>query len=132
MNAMMVNLPLAIFWLSLGVYLFVFEYIHGMPLRYRPGGINPGWLAILFGVFNCYRVYWNWSYRRQRDRLHAEDEEFRRRFERRHKSEPRPEGPPDPNFIFTDPPPARSEADSPGIRAADPNRPPHPGNGTPV
>jgi len=109
MNAIAINLCLAVFWLALGVYLLIFEWLHGEPLRYRLplGGLNPGWLAVLFAVFNFYRVYSTWSYRQRRGRQIVEEQEFRRRFERQHLREPRPEGPPDPNFIFTEEPPTR-------------------------
>lgn len=110
MNAVVINVFLTICWLVLGLYFLLYEHLNGEPLRYRLpiGGINPGWLAILFAAFNAYRGFWNWWYRRRRRQQRAEEEEFRRQFERRHERPREPAGPPDPNFIFTERPPVRS------------------------
>lgn len=109
MNAILVNALLALFWLLLAGNFFLYEQLYGVPLRYRLplGGINPGWLAILFAAFNCYRAGWTWSYRRRRKREIAEQEAFHQRLGRHHREEARREEPPDPNFIFTDEPAAR-------------------------
>lgn len=128
MSFVTINLFLGVTWLVLGGFFFLYEPMTGESLPYRlpMGRLNPGWLAILFAAFNFYRALLGWSHRRRRQRQAAE-EEYHRRFERRSRKH-RPEGPPDPNFIFTDEPAIGPEGDATPFRAADGNRLAPPGS----
>jgi hypothetical protein len=66
-------------------------------------GINPGWLAIIFGVINLLRAWIAWIEAKRRRGEPGAEELLRQRWQRPRR-EPRPEQPPDPNFQFTDEP----------------------------
>ncbi|MBY0527003.1 MAG: hypothetical protein K2R98_26655 [Gemmataceae bacterium] len=112
MNAILVNLLLAIFWIFLGVGLLLHEVVTERRMFKLPlGNLNPGWLAILFGAYNCYRVWWIWSYQRRRRTEQVEDNALRRRMDRGH--EPRIQEPPNPDFMFDKPPSENIQAPGP-------------------
>jgi hypothetical protein len=117
MNGIVINLMLAAFWLVLGAGLLIHEGITGVRMFRLPlGGINPGWLALIFAAFNFYRVLMIRSYlRRFREREDDRDalrSNFERRRAERHREESEREEPPNPDFIFTDEA-ARKKAEQP-------------------
>ncbi|HTU91707.1 MAG TPA: hypothetical protein VMF69_16610 [Gemmataceae bacterium] len=106
------NLFLALFWLLCAVMLLAYEYYAG-PLRFRLHGADHdfSWLWVLAGMlllvlYNLKRWWWMRSYRtKQRAAAAARAGEER---DRRRLSTPTAEAP-DPNFHFTDEPPAPSD-----------------------
>jgi hypothetical protein len=110
MNAVVINLTLAAFWLFFGVGLLVHEQMAGRLVISLPNGMNPGWLGILFAGFNLFRAWYNWNFYRRRQRQRQEEQALRGQWERHHDSERQP----DPTFQFTDEPaqkiPERSTA----------------------
>ncbi len=107
MNGIVINLMLAAFWLVLGLGLLIHEGITGeRRFRLPLGGINPGWLAIIFAAFNFYRVMMiRASLRRFREKEEDRDalrSNFERRREERRREELDRNEPPNPDFIFTD------------------------------
>lgn len=108
MNGILVNLMLAVFWLVLGCGLLGDEVVNEQRrFRLPLGGINPGWLAVLFAAFNFYRVWSIWSYQKRRRLERAEDDALRRKWDRR--TEERREEPPNPDFQFDKPPAAQTD-----------------------
>lgn len=106
MNAFLINLMLAVFWLVLGAGLLIHEGVTGVRTFQLPlGGINPGWLAIIFAAFNFYRVWSIRSYQ-QRLRERQEGEEALRRNRDLHRAERERNEPPNPDFMFDDKKPA--------------------------
>jgi len=104
MSAILVNVSLAVCWLILAAGIFVIEAQQG-PLPWRPADVSAGWLALGLAGFNIVRVGTVLFFRRQqRRRTEQADEQQRQEFQRR--QPPRVQQPPDPNFQFTDPPPA--------------------------
>ena len=92
-----------VFWLVVAAAIFV----SGDPrFVFHLGGasISSGWMALFFALYTLVRWWNRRSYLRQR-RAQAEAEAER---ERRHREERRRQenAAPDPNFIFTDNPPA--------------------------
>jgi hypothetical protein len=110
MNAILINLMLAMFWLVLGAGLLIHEGMTGVRMFRLPlGGINPGWLALIFAAFNFYRVWMIRSYQRRLRQREESDQALRRNYERR-RDERRRDEPPNPDFIFTDEP-AKKDAE---------------------
>jgi hypothetical protein len=110
MNAILINLMLAMFWLVLGAGLLIHEGMTGVRMFRLPlGGLNPGWLALIFAAFNFYRVWMIRSYQRRLRQREESDEALRRNHER-HRAERRRDEPPNPDFIFTDEP-AKKDAE---------------------
>ncbi len=103
MNPVIINLIFAGIWLSCGVTLLLHEHMSGRLVIAAPSGINPGWLCILLAAWNLFRAWYNWLFRRRRQRQIEDDEALRRNW----KEHQRPEQPPDPNFQFTDGPEPR-------------------------
>lgn len=107
MNAILINLMLAAFWLVLGVGLLAYEYVlqrgRLIPL---PIGMNAGWVAIMLGAFNIYRVLMTRSRQRRLRESEDDDDALRRNFERhraqRRREEQQRNEPPNPEFMFTD------------------------------
>jgi hypothetical protein len=130
MNGVVINLMLAAFWLVLGAGLLLHEGITGeRRFRLPLGGINPGWLAIIFAAFNFYRVLMIRSYQR---RLREKDDDkdvlrsnFERRREERRREELQHDQPPNPDFMFTDDPAKRAAAPPPAP-ADEPAQKPNP------
>jgi hypothetical protein len=94
----LLNLFMAVVWLALGAGLLLWQYAHpdepGMTIfgsRY-----SVGWFALVLCLYNLAR--W-WSGRRSRVYSQALHENRSRRHSHR---SPRPDQPPDPNFIFED------------------------------
>jgi hypothetical protein len=117
MNGVVINLMLAAFWLVLGAGLLIHEGITGVRMFRLPlGGINPGWLAIIFAAFNFYRVMMIRSYQRRLRERGEDNDQLRRNFERqrneRRREELRREEPPNPDFMFTNEP-AKKDAQPP-------------------
>jgi hypothetical protein len=107
MNGVVINLMLAAFWLVLGIGLLVHEGITGVRMFRLPlGGLNPGWLAIIFAAFNFYRVMMIRSYQRRLRERDEDNDLLRSNFERhraeRRREELRRAEPPNPDFMFTD------------------------------
>jgi hypothetical protein len=76
---MYINLILAVFWLVLGLALFVlrWQYPQAAPLRVEGIGVSTGWLAILLALYNLLRFassYARRSGREQHSSLVAERE----------------------------------------------------------
>jgi hypothetical protein len=103
------NLFLALFWLICAVMLLVYVYYIGpMRFRLRGGDHEFSWIWVLLGMlllvlYNLKRWWWMRSYQaKQRAAAIARTrEEWERR---RHSTTPAKT--PDPNFNFTDEPPA--------------------------
>lgn len=117
MNGIVINLMLAAFWLVLGSGLLIHEGITGeRKFRLPLGGINPGWLAIIFAAFNLYRVMMIRSYQRRLQDRQEDQDALRSNFER-HRAERRREellrnDPPNPDFMFNEDP-GKKDADQP-------------------
>ena len=104
MNAILINLFLAVFWIFLGGALLAHELVTERRMFKLPlGGINPGWVAILLGAYNCYRVYWIWSHQSRRRQDFDEDNALRRQWDRERRREPSIKEPPNPDFMFDQP-----------------------------
>jgi hypothetical protein len=102
------NLFLALFWLICAVMLLAYEQTVG-PTSFRlwVGGyhFSYAWLMFLLVLYNLHRWRWMRSYRakqRAAEAARALEEQ-----QRRHRSIT-PAATPDPNFNFTDEPPASS------------------------
>ena len=121
MNAFLINMMLAVFWLMVGLGLLIDEALTGVQ-RYALRGINPGWVAIVFAAFNFYRVWSIRSYQ-QRVRQQIQDDQALRRNRVRHREERERDEPPNPDFMFNDsevtktpapPPPPDDRIQNPG------------------
>jgi hypothetical protein len=77
MNAIIINLALAVFWLFLGIGILVVEQIRGESLFGGPI-ISPGWLCLVLAVYNTIRVLTTWSYvkKQRQEESVAEQEHF--------------------------------------------------------
>jgi hypothetical protein len=103
------NLFLALFWLLLGVTVFVLQTFFGETRWYIPGNfrISYGWVMLLLVLFNLKR-WWNMrAAQRERRRLQLELAE-QRRDTRRAEGRDSPE-PPNPAFNFTEPAPPQTD-----------------------
>ena len=100
------HLIFAFFWILVGVGILLWP---NSPFVVHFGGMqfSGGWIAIVFAVYNVARWWSIRSYRETR-RAAAEAEAER---ERRHRAEQRRDQPEqlDPNFNFTDQPPASEQ-----------------------
>ncbi len=110
------NLFLALFWLICAVMLLVYEHTIG-PTRFRLWhNFSYAWLMFLLVLYNLHRWRWMRSYRakqRAAEVARALEEQ-----KRRHHSTT-PAKTPNPNFNFTDEPPATSNR---GITDQPPSR----------
>ncbi len=104
-----VNLVLGLVWAALALAAFVLPLVNPdvRALRIGGTGLNAGWLAVLFAVYNLVR-WLSLRLAAQRRRLLEEMEERRYRARRN----PGAETEPDPAFDFRDRPPG--EASGPG------------------
>jgi hypothetical protein len=103
MNAILVNLILAVFWLCLGLAILVHEHVNE-PLKWRlPGNMSPGVLALLLALYNTIRVFTIWKFSPRRKPVADELDSVRPN------PAPRLEQAPDPNFQFTDAPETKPE-----------------------
>jgi hypothetical protein len=94
-----VNLILACFWLVVAVGAFVLSWVEPdlQILRLAGTGVNVGWLALAFSVYNCLR--WQSSRlvaRRKQQWAEASGRNYRPR---------REDAEPNPAFDFSDQPP---------------------------
>jgi hypothetical protein len=101
-----IKVILAVVFLSVGGIMLYVKAVSGRlppPFDNDFVGINPGWLAIIFGILNLLRAWVAWADIKRR-RMGAQAENLlRHRWERHHRN-PQSEQPPDPNFQFTDEP----------------------------
>jgi len=99
---------LAIAWFVGGVALIIYDnYTGDSAWVIRGLGVSPGWLMLLLSAYNFAR--W-WSQRMKQVSRDAE----RRAWAARQPPVRRPPErlePPDPNFIFTEEPPAKQEGE---------------------
>jgi hypothetical protein len=105
------NLFLALFWLACAAVLLVYEYYIGGLSRVRVGNMSFSrtWLMITASLMLAAYNLWRWR-RLRASRLRQRMLEIdcaNREWERRRRTELA--GPPDPNFNFTDAPPAAPE-----------------------
>src|SRR5262245_47490067 len=106
MQAIIINLSLAVFWLFFGGAILVAEHVNG-PFAYQPLGISLGWWCLLLSLFNWVRVLTTWAgQQRRRRQAPVEPQPLSTLAERK---PPRVEQPIDPNFQFTDKPSGNSE-----------------------
>jgi|SRR5579884_71165 len=116
------NLFLALFWLLCAALLLAYEHYIGGLSRVRVGNFDfsRAWLMITAALMLAAYNLWRWrrlsAYRLQQ-RLLEIDRVNQERKRRRQPTEPA--GPPDPNFNFTDEPPAPSNR---GITDQPPSR----------
>ena len=104
------HLIFALFWVLVGVGILLWP---NSPFVINYGGVqfSGGWVAFIFALYNVARWWSIRSYRHTRQAaIEAEAER-----ERRHREEQRREQPQqlDPNFNFTDPPPAAGDEQKP-------------------
>ena len=104
-----VNLFMAMFWLTVAVGAFVLSWAEpGLPILSLAGsGLNVGWLALAFCAYNLVR----WLSTRaavQRERLEERPACPPRRRRTGEDAEPNPD------FDFSDRPPAANEGAGPG------------------
>ncbi len=101
----MLNLLMAGFWLIVGGLLLGWQWLHpeNRRLTILGTGISIGWMAFLFGLYKLARWWSGRSFIQHREALD------KTRLAQRLPEERRPTQPaatPDPNFNFTDEPPA--------------------------
>lgn len=104
MDNTFMNFFLALLWLIAAIVLLVYEhYLGDTRFRFRVGDstFSVAWLMLLLTLYNFARWWSSRAHRSERraERIRRENQEWRHRF-------PEPAGPPDPNFNFTDAPPA--------------------------
>jgi hypothetical protein len=110
MQAIIINLSLAVFWLFFGGAILVAEHVNG-PFAYQPLGISLGWWCLLLSLFNWVRVLTTWAGQRRRRKAPVEPQPLSSLAERK---PPRPQQPIDPNFQFTEKPPdSNSQSEDP-------------------
>lgn len=106
------NLILAFFWMALAIALVIYERTSG-DTRFTIRGTNISftWLLVLLAVYNLFRWWGIRSYQAEQRAL-RNAEANRERLRDQHRE---PIGNPDPNFNFTDEPPApnRNVTDQP-------------------
>jgi hypothetical protein len=100
----MLHLFLALCWLAVGVALLTWRWFGRgeLDLNIFGSGISLGWFALVLAVYNLARWWSSRSYAIRRQQ--AIEEAWRR--QHRSTIHERPPATPDPNFIFTDEPPA--------------------------
>ena len=99
-----VNLFMAMFWLTVAVGVFVLSGAEsGVPQRFAGSGLVVGWLALAFCAYNLVR----W----QITRMRVQRKRPARSLQRRRTGE---DAEPNPDFDFSDRPPAANEGAGPG------------------
>jgi hypothetical protein len=98
---MNLNLPLAVFWLVLGVAMLLWHAStpDALGRNILGTGLSAGWLCLLLGLYNLVRWWSIRSYAIRQRQFREEANALRRR-----EGPSRPVQEPDPNFNFTDPP----------------------------
>jgi hypothetical protein len=118
------NLFLALFWLICAALLLAYEHFVGTTrfrLHFDGHSFSYAWLMLILVLYNLKR----WRYERNQRGKQRQRELARARSEwERRRHSPAPLGPSDPNFNFTDEPPARSNH---GIIDQPPSNHPRPG-----
>lgn len=99
------HFSLAVLWLAGGIVLLAWHYTTGDPRGKIEafGGMSSGWIAIILGVYNLARWWGARAARQERFLMHQMEEERR---QRRRAAAQADYDHPDPNFTFTDEPPA--------------------------
>jgi hypothetical protein len=97
---------LAIAWLVGGVALIIYDNYIG-DSKWLIAGVSPGWLMLAFAAYNLVR--W-WGQHMKQVSREAERRAWAARQPPVRRSAERQE-PPDPNFIFTEEPPAQEESE---------------------
>lgn len=123
------NLILALVWLVVGVGILAWQYLapddpRALRLIIHIGDIPPfsaGWVALLLAAYNVVRWWLRRMYLEQVRTLRAAEEEWRQKWRPRERTE-RPETP-DPNFDFSNQPPAPPNSPEPGQQPPQPGAP---------
>lgn len=106
----MVYLIAAAIWFVFGAFLIVYHELNPQVQAGRiwTTQVSIGWVALLLSGYNVFRWSQLRSQARYQQMLMEHEMRMQRERIRRHDREDEPSEP-DPNFVFTDPPPADNE-----------------------